>query len=340
MEPQAKGTQDLPPTQWERMSWLVEQLRSGRCPGRNELARKLEVDVRTVQRLITFLRDRLGAPIVYDAQAKGYRLTETTWFLPRVSLTEGELFSLLVARQAMALYRGTPVEQSLDRVFRKVAGELVDRISVHPEVGNRNVLSFAPTPVLPIHEAVWNALLSAARSRQRVRIRYRSQRSRTTADRLVNPYHILNMQGDWYLFAHDQRHGKVCQFQLHRIESATLLSETFTPDPDFQPETLVSQTFGSFGDAGQPVTLRLQVRGEIAALMADRIYHPMQQVIPLADGFELSFPISAAGDRPFFHVLPWILGMGREVTVLAPAALQALIRSELAAMQTACLPDA
>lgn len=330
-----KNEKDLPPIgrqKRERLTWLVDQLREGHCPGRAGLAARMEVTPRTIQRDLDFLRDRLRAPIAYDRQRKGYILTEPTWFLPQVSLTEGELFSLLVARQAMAQYRGTPVEETLQRVFDKVAGNLKEHISVHPDYSDGGRLSFAPSPVLPVDKDVWNTLLDGARRQHTVRIHYRSMRSKRSGERNVDPHHILNMRGDWYLFARDHVHDKICQFQLHRINSATLTPHTFTRDEDFSPRRIVEQSFGSFASDEAHVTLRLHIRGHMADLLADRVFHPDQKVTPRQDGFEIAFPVSAAGDRPYYHVMPWILGMGADVDILAPADLKRHIRREVAAM--------
>lgn len=316
----------------ERLSWLVDLLREKKCPGRRELAETLEVTPRTIQRDMDFLRERLGAPIEYDRSCKGYILTEPTWFLPQVSLTEGELFSLLVARQAMAQYRGTPVEHTLQRVFDKVAGQLKDHISVHPDYSNGGVLSFAPSPVLPVNEEVWNTVLTAAREQRTLRIHYRSLRSKRSGTRNVDPQHILNMQGDWYLFAHDHAHKKICQFQLHRIRSATLSKKTFIRDKTFSPEKIIAQSFSNFASDEDQVTLRLHIRNSMADLLADRSFHPKQKVIPRPDGFEISFPVSAAGNRPYYHVMQWILGMGADVSILEPQDLKERINQEVKAM--------
>jgi predicted DNA-binding transcriptional regulator YafY len=316
----------------ERLSWLVDLLRENTCPGRVQLAKTMEVTPRTIQRDINFLKDRLGAPIKYDRNRKGYILTEPTWFLPQVSLTEGELFSLLVARQAMAQYRGTPVENTLQRVFDKVADGLKDLISVHPDYSNGGVLSFAPSPVLPVNEEVWNTVLTAAREHRSIRIHYRSLRSRQSGTRNVDPYHILNMQGDWYLFAFDHGHQKICQFQLHRIRSATLSKKIFIRDKTFSPDTIIAQSFSNFASDEDQVTLRLHIRNSMADLLADRIFHPKQKVTPRSDGFEISFPVSAAGNRPYFHVLQWILSMGSDVSILEPEALKQTVKEEVAKM--------
>ena len=152
-------------------------LENRKCPGRRGIAERLEISTRTVSRIIDCLRDRMGAPVAYDRENDRYYLTETSWFLPQVSLTEGELFALLIARQSVAQYQGTPVEKTLETIFNKIAGELREHISIHADYSNRGVLSFAPSPVLPIRPEIWNTLLEATRSRKTVQIEYHSLRS-------------------------------------------------------------------------------------------------------------------------------------------------------------------
>jgi proteasome accessory factor B len=219
--------------QWERVLKIEKRIRDGSFPSRSFLAEELEVTERTVQRDITFMKDRFGAPIASSRRDGGYFYTEPAWFLPSVPLTEGELFSLLIARQAVAQYRGTPVVQTLEKVFNKIAGALADTIDVHPDYAVGGILSFAPIAALPIDESVWNCLLKSARNRQSVRMEYSSRKSKETAARTVDPYRILNMQGDWYLYGYDHRRKKICQFQLYRIQSVKALDQPFTIDPEF-----------------------------------------------------------------------------------------------------------
>jgi predicted DNA-binding transcriptional regulator YafY len=70
----------------------------------------------------------------------------------------------------------------------------------------------------------------------------------------------------------------------------------------------------------------------MADLLADRTFHPKQKVIPRSDGFEISFPVSAAGNRPYYHVIQWILGMGADVSILEPKDLKDRINQEIKAM--------
>jgi proteasome accessory factor B len=319
--------------QWERCLKIEKQIRAGGFPSRSLLAEKLEVTERTIQRDVTFMKDRFGAPITVSRSKGGYFYTEPAWFLPSVPLTEGELFSLLIARQAVAQYRGTPVAQTLENVFNKIAGTLADTISVHPDYAVGGILSFAPSAALPIDEAVWSCLLKAARNRQSVRMEYSSRKSKETAARTVDPYRILNMQGDWYLYGHDHRREKICQFQLHRIQSVKALNETFTVDSAFDFDAIVNSSFGSFGSADDLKTVRLYITGDMAELLDGRSFHPQQHIKNRTNGFEISFPVSASGNRPFFHIIQWILSMGRDADVLAPEQLKKLVREEIGLMK-------
>jgi predicted DNA-binding transcriptional regulator YafY len=319
--------------QWERVLKIEKRIRDGGFPSRALLAEKLEVTERTVQRDITFMKDRFGAPIGYNRREGGYFYTEPSWFLPSVPLTEGELFSLLIARQAVAQYRGTPVVQTLENVFNKIAGALADTITVHPDYATGGILSFAPIAALPIDETVWNRLLLAARNRQSVRMNYSSRKSRETAVRTVDPYHIINMQGDWYLFGHDHRNGRICQFQLHRIRDVELPEKGFVIQPGFDLNAIINSSFGSFGSADDLKTVRLRISGDMAELLDGRSFHPQQKIKKRSGGFEISFPVSAAGDRPFFHLIQWILSLGRDVEILAPPQLKTLVGEEIRLMK-------
>lgn len=326
-DPPSHGLREL-----ERAHALVEILKEDRYPSRNQLSEKLEVSVRTVQRTLDFLRDRFQCPLVFSREHRGYALADTAWYLPRVMVSEGELFSLLIARQAMAQYRGTPVEKSLHRIFEKIANDLYERITVHPDHTATTHLSFAPLPVLDVREEVWNTLLAAIREQRVVKLRYKSHRSGETRARKTNPHHILNMRGDWYLFAWDHDRKRVCLFQLHRVLAVEKLHERFERDTDFNAANIVRSSFGNFASQEDLVTLRLHIRGEMARLLADREFHPLQNVKPRKDGFEITFPISASGNRPFYDVLQWILSMGRDAEVLAPKELKIRLEEEVQAM--------
>lgn len=60
-------------SQFERIAALDRALRERGSVTAAEIARRFEVDARTVRRDIEYMRDRLSAPIVWDKSAAAYR---------------------------------------------------------------------------------------------------------------------------------------------------------------------------------------------------------------------------------------------------------------------------
>jgi predicted DNA-binding transcriptional regulator YafY len=78
--------------------------RAGHWPNACTLARELEVNPRTIQRDIEFLRYRLHAPVVFDAVRNGYHYTDPDFQLSFIRLTEGELAALFLGERLLQEY--------------------------------------------------------------------------------------------------------------------------------------------------------------------------------------------------------------------------------------------
>lgn len=99
---------------------IERSVRDGEYPNSESLAASLEVDSRTIQRDIAFLTDQLGAPLDFCRKRNGYYLTDLSWTLPALQLTEGELVSVFLAERLIRQYRGTPFETDLARAFDRI----------------------------------------------------------------------------------------------------------------------------------------------------------------------------------------------------------------------------
>ena len=67
---------------FERYFWFDNQIRAGMFPNATTLAVEFECDKKTAQRAIDFMRDRLHAPLKYDAVKRGYLYTNNSFELP------------------------------------------------------------------------------------------------------------------------------------------------------------------------------------------------------------------------------------------------------------------
>jgi proteasome accessory factor B len=155
----------------ERIAAFDRAVRAGEYPNAGTLARRLEVSRRTVQRDIEFLRDRLGAPLVFDTARQGYAYADPGFRLPAVPMTEGELLALALAERVLRQYRGTPYAPDLARAFRKLTGGLSDRVTV--DLGElAQGYSFRSTAPEPFDTGVFRDLAAAVRARRRVVLCY------------------------------------------------------------------------------------------------------------------------------------------------------------------------
>jgi predicted DNA-binding transcriptional regulator YafY len=57
----------------ERYQWFDKQVRADKYPNATTLSRQFEINPKTAQRNIDFMRDRLLMPLEYIPGKKGYR---------------------------------------------------------------------------------------------------------------------------------------------------------------------------------------------------------------------------------------------------------------------------
>jgi proteasome accessory factor B len=319
-------------SQFKRLMKLVELIRDTKHPV-NGLILSADgdwgVSQKTVQRDIEFLRDQMGAPIAYDRVRKSYYFTEHTWSMPAMLVSEGEILAVLLGSQVLEQYHGTPVAGQLGQVFNKLAALLPDKVRVVPE----NLFSrftFRGPPAKPVMPEVWSAVIRGLCDQKTLRLRYRPfEVSVTTTGKesLINPLHVANLLGEWYLFGVHAGHNDVRQFSMARIECATLTAESFVPPTDFDPQLLLSGVFGRYA-GGKSQSVRLLFDKEIADWVTEREWNPDQKVVRRRNGdIELSFPA-----KGLFEVQRWVLSWGRHVRVLAPTELRENVQEEIRLM--------
>lgn len=316
-------------SQFWRLYEIDKQIRSGKFPNTRQLAELLEVKPRTVERDIEHLRDRLGAPIVYDRQKKGYRYLTTDFHLPRFTLTEGEMITLFLAQKVLRLYRGTPFEQDLKSAFEKITAMLPSSVSVDFSLVDQ-VLSFDVQPVRGQEDLVagiYRLLMQALEERRTVWVRYYTVSRDQVSERYLDPYHVRYHQGAWYLIAYCHTRAEVRIFALDRIRELKVMEERFEPVNDFSLEEYLGLSMGI--ERGYGVwEVAIKFTPFQARWIRERKWHASQEMEELDDG-SLILKLKVAGLN---EVKRWVLSFGKEAEVLAPPELREEIAAELAAM--------
>ncbi len=189
-------------SQYARLMELDRKIRDGGYPNCLTFAESWGVSQKTVQRDIDFLRDQCGAPIAYERERKGFYYEDQSWWLPSVALSEGELMGVLLAARVAEQYRGSPVAKQIERTFAKLVEMLPAKVSVNPAL-LYDRFTFTAPPAKPINEKVWTTLVRGLLALRTLKIVYRTfdGGADEVKESRIAPYHIANLQGEWYVFS-------------------------------------------------------------------------------------------------------------------------------------------
>lgn len=310
----------------ERMLRIHQELQSGTYPNASKLAVALEVSEKSIQRDLDFMRDRLQLPIEYDRQRFGFFYTEEVSSFPTVQISEGELFALLVAEKALQQYRGTNFEQPLISAFKKIADSLPDTVSLNLADWEQTI-SFRTSAEAILNLEIFDTLAKAASRREQLELAYRKPGQQQTEKRVVDPYHLANINGEWFLFAYDHLRKDIRTFVPVRIQSARLTGKKFVRPERFSVQKTLRDSFGvQSGKAVHDVIIHFDA--SVADYIREKRWHSSQKLRPLpGGGVALRLQVSSLPE-----IQRWILSWSGNAVPVAPGELVAAVKR--AARQT------
>jgi len=111
MENEKKPTRASPRSALTRLCIIDQQIASGKYPNTEYLVKYLrepwgKISPSTVSRDIEFMRDRLFAPIEYNALHRGYYYSESNYRIPIMGFSgSDELLALGMVKNILAMYK-------------------------------------------------------------------------------------------------------------------------------------------------------------------------------------------------------------------------------------------
>jgi proteasome accessory factor B len=304
----------------ERMLRIHQAIQAGKFPNATTLAHELEVSSKSIHRDLEFMRDRLELPIEYDGARFGYRYTEEVSAFPTVQITEGELFALIVAEKALQQYRGTNFEKPLLSAIKKMEQSLPDTISFNlSDIEQTISFRTRAEPILDLK--TFDALAKATAHRRQIELTYRKPGRRETEQRVVDPYHLANINGEWYLFAFDHLRKDIRTFAPARIQTVKPTGKTFGRPQKFSLEKRLRDSFGVHSGEGRyDIVLRFNAR--VADYIREKKWHESQRLRELKGGeVELRLKLSGLSE-----IERWVLSWGGDALVVQPKELSEAVR--------------
>ncbi len=305
---------------YRRMLEIDRLLRTNRYPNATTFSQRFEVSPRTVHRDIEYMRDQLKAPIEFDKKRNGYFYTEKNYSLPAVSLTQGDLFALCIATKVLRQYKGTGYEKELTSAFQKIAKALPEEITIDlSDLEQSYTFELGPTKTIDAN--LFKDLSKAVTESLQLKITYYTQSRDTTTQRAIDPYHLANIRGDWYLIAFCHKNKALRMFSPDRIKSHRFTGKRFVKLEDFDLQKYLSKSFG-VEIGGKVEEVKLKFDSYQGKWIKERVWHPSQTIQNFPDGsLVLTLKVSIQEE-----LIRWILSYGEHCQVLKPKRLKAQIK--------------
>ena len=204
-----------------------------------ELAGRLEVDLRTVQRYIVRLKD-LHIPIDSSRGVGGAYRLRPGFRLPPLLLTNEEAFALSLGLRALrqvGLSAFAPATEGalakLERVLPETLRESVRTVE--------DVVAIEPGPwvVSTSVESLVRAA-TAIRTSKRIRFAYQSHDG-TASKRQVEPYAVMHADGRWYLIGYCLSRKDMRTFRLDRASKLEISNTGFARPLDFDARRYLNE---------------------------------------------------------------------------------------------------
>ena len=212
-----------------RLLTILELLQSQETISGPEIAAKLEVEVRSVRRYITMLRD-MGIPIESEKGRYGSYSLRPGYHVPPLMFTDSEVLAvalgLLVARQ-IGLASVAGVESAISKIERVLPETLQGRIQAF-----RETLTFHIPDYQPISDEMIAQCSLATHLHHRLWIAYEGNNGRMS-ERSIDIYGLVFHTGHWYAASYCHLRQDLRTFRLDRVKETRLLEDTFEPPPDF-----------------------------------------------------------------------------------------------------------
>jgi len=305
----------------ERILWFDEQVRAGRDPGSADLAAHFKISVRTAQRDIEVLRDRLQAPLKYGSAKKGYAYADLTFDLPSAFFRKEELVALLFARRLFRDIR-PPLREEAETISARL--EELFKTPLLEKLEDAVSFDMGRGPDIP--GKIFFDLLRAIIQRRVARLRFLAHEEGEAADRdiEVEPLGLHFAQGAWLLLAYPRKRKGVCAYSLTRMRGVEVTGQQFVSSAKTSAADAAARRGMAVFRGGKARDVRIRFCPGKAGWASAQAWHPGQRIQFELDGsVVLELP-----EAPVVEVLGLVLQQRGDARVVAPRELRDAVQAE------------
>lgn len=214
-----------------RLLSVLELLQSRRQISGSEMARRLEVDRRTVRRYIMMLQD-MGIPVEAERGPYGNYQLQRGHKIPPLMFTDTEAIALTLGLLAIREFR-FPVEvAAVESALAKTERVMPEKLLQQARALQEAITLHIDLPPTRVQNDFVKILSLAVQQRRQVRLSYRSWEG-AESEREFDPYGIVFNEGYWYTAGYCHLRHDLRTFRLDRITALEGLDRAFVRPDDF-----------------------------------------------------------------------------------------------------------
>jgi len=311
----------------ERFYKIRRMLQGRTAVPRQAFLDELEISPATFKRDLEYMRERMGAPIVWDRGAGGYCFdagdpATATWELPGLWFSEEELRALLTVEHLLETVQpgllGPQIEPLREKIRHMLghgdhsADEVIRRIRVLPMASRR------------VDAERFGTIARGLLSRRRLRLSHFRRQSGETLERVVSPQRLVHYRDNWYLDAWCHLRDDLRVFSVDAVTGVALTDQEARSVSDALLDQELAAGYGIFaGSRTQTAVLRFEPTR--ARWVSRETWHPEQKGRLEPDGcWVLEVPYSDPRE-----LVMDILKYGADVEVLGPEDLRRQVAAQI-----------
>ena len=317
----------------ERFYKIDQMLQARGVVSRDAFLDALEVSLATFKRDLLYMRDRFNAPVIWDADAGGYRYADVSrkgragprFELPGLWFSQQEAYALVMMQQLLAsLDQGGLIGPHIAPLIARLDAILGAGATTTGELRKRIKLLSSGTRQMPVGH--FSLVGSALIKRRRLLMEYYAKSTDSHTTREVSPQRLVHYRENWYLDTWCHLRNGLRSFALDGIRRLELVD---APAKEISLKVLDEYLLDSYGivRGGEPRRAKLRFSAERARWVAAEVWHPDQKG-SFDDRKRYLLELPYRDDR---QLVMDILRHGSDVEVLAPSDLRNKIRDMHAA---------
>ncbi len=309
-----------------RLGVIIEMMRKQSVPNYHRFMEEMKRrDPAGVYRLSekTFLRDiqdlktEFGAPVDYDASARGFFLTDIEWLCEQLMVEPFEMRSVVLGQKAAESLMPEPLRTSINQAVRSL---LSRNCAGFGEMAELDMMQIINPVQLPLSSEVFCTVFKAWEWRQKLQLSYCSAKG-TQRDMVFEPHVLAWQSGVWYLkgllcgtskYSYRKPYDTI--LAVHRILQAGQISGSF----EGNQRLLESVKKGKLFEFSRYPEVRLNFLPKVALKVRERFANEPACMQQEKDGSILV----TLKDLAEFEAVDLVLWARGEVRVLTPEALR------------------